>query len=186
MDYRRADVAVTESATYSPQEGTAGFQGNRGFCIVVNVATGATHATVGAWGGGNGFGANAVDNDRSDYAIPPNCAVITGESGGRGSFARIKVAPGMLVGILPAATSVELPESSALALCVIAGIKGGHRAEYFSRAKLGAYGPENPAVVDLAARKLVSVNRGGAIMLTTDGRNARATIGYEIRNRAGV
>lgn len=180
--YHRADVEVSEAATYSPK-GTTAFEGNRGYCVVVNVATGEQHAEVGAWGGANGFSAHAVDHDANEYPIPPNCAVVAGENGGRGAFFRVKVAPGMMAGILPPAADDALPESSGLALAVIAGIKGGARGDYFDRLGLGAYGAANPAVAVLVARKLVSVNKAGAIAITTEGRNARSMLPASIRNR---
>jgi hypothetical protein len=178
--YHKADVEVSEAPIYSPAEGTAGFTGNRGYCVVVNVGTGERHESVGAWGGTNPFGAKAVDHDRAEYPIPPNCAVVYGESGGRGAFFRVKVAPGMLVGVLPAAGDTVLSRETSLALSVIGGIRGGHRADYFSRLKLGAYGPQNPHVVDLVGRKLLTANKGGAIAITTEGRNVRASLPTEI------
>lgn len=182
--YHRADVDVTESATYQPAEASAGFTGNRGFCVAVNVATGERHTETGAWGGANPFEANAADHDRANYPIPPNCAVVMGETGGAGSFARVYVAPGMLAGVLPAAAQdSELAEGSALALVVIASLKSGARAESFARSGLGPYSATNPNVAILVERKLVTVNKAGAIAITTEGKNAREALPAAIRFR---
>ena len=52
-------------------------------------------------------------------------------------------------------------------------MRGGYRADEFARAGLGKYGADNPLVVELAAAGLVSINKAGAVAVTTAGRNAR-------------
>ncbi len=164
--YHRKDISVEESESYTPQG--PGGQGSRSVCTVVNCITGERKTEIGSWGGANMFTQNSVDTDSKTYPIPPNCAVIKGSIGEK-AWLYVYVAPGMTIGLLPPA--VEMSDDEKRALAVIRGIRGGHRADYFSRHRLGAYGGENAHVQRLKALGFVTVNRGGAIAVTTEGRN---------------
>ncbi len=85
----------------------------------------------------------------------------------------IHVHPANVRKLLPA--PAELTADEAKALDVICGIKGGHhrRDEWARRGLPGEYGPENPLIASLAVKRLVKVNRAGAVAATTAGRNAR-------------
>jgi hypothetical protein len=73
----------------------------------------------------------------------------------------------------PADPADELPRPQQRALNIIAGIKGGCRPEYFERAGLSKYGPDNVYVRALAARGLIKISKAGAVQATIEGENAR-------------
>jgi len=174
VGYKRKDIRVEPDTTYSPSEGTAGASGQRGFIVVVNMATGQMKKEMGSWGGGNMFENKQVDQDRKEYPIPNNGAVIVGSSGGRGNFAHIKVHPSNLAAILPAGDDEKLPPDEQKALNIIGGLKSGARREYFDRNRLGPYDfRANPLLQSLAKKGLIKANRAGAMAITTKGRNAR-------------
>lgn len=163
-------VCVVAADKYSPSEGSAAFKGNKGFCVAVNLETGETKTEFGSWGGANPFEQRQVDQDTARYPIPTNGAVVIGEVGGRGSFARIKVCPDNLMAMLP--TKVELSDQEASVLRILTGYTSSYRSEEFDRAGLGKYGPTNPVVLQLAEKELLKINRQGAISVTIAGRNA--------------
>jgi|GEM_PF-1296011 len=173
VGYRRKDIRVEPDTTYSPSEGSASASGQRGYVIVVNMQTGQMKTEMGSWGGPNPFERKQVDLDRRNYPIPANGAVVVGESGGRGSFARIKVNPSNLSAILPSGDEDKLPPDEQKALNIIGGIKGGHRVRYFERNNLGPYDfRANPLLQSLAKKGMIKANRAGAMKITTKGRNA--------------
>jgi len=169
VGYRRKDIRVEERTRYSPSEGSAGFEGNQGYVMGVNLSTGQSKLEKGDWGGG-GLGHKQVDFDRKNYPIPPNSAVIVGESGGRGSFARILINPQNFANILP--SEEKLSDNEMKALAIIKTIKGGYRKKYFDDHKIGPYAKENPILQGLARKGLIKVNARGAAMITTKGKNA--------------
>jgi hypothetical protein len=173
VGYGRRDIALRARDSYCLQQGSG--KGGRAFVVAVNITTGQRQATHGSWGGANMFNPqNHVDLDTTKRPLPPGFAIIEGsEGGGRPVYATISVHPDNLAKLLPAAPSVELSKQDKNALNIIGGIKSGYRANEFSRAGLGPYGPDNPHVVKLVELGFLKVNRAGAISITTAGRNAR-------------
>lgn len=105
--------------------------------------------------------------------LPPNCALVAGGTFcGKPATVRVMLRPENLVKLLPA-PKPDLPPESVKALDVICGIKGSYRQAEFERYGLGDYGPTNRAVVALAERGLVTINKAGAIAATIEGKNAR-------------
>lgn len=173
VGYRRKDIRVEADTTYSPSESSAAFEGSRGFIVVVNMETGQSKQETGSWGGATPLEPGKVEHDRKNYPIPNNGAVIVGESGGRGTFARIKVHPQNLAKMLPSGAGEKLTEEENKALNIMGGIKGGYRAKSFSRYDLGPYNlKQNPLLQDLLKKGLIQANRAGAMKITTKGRNA--------------
>lgn len=170
--YGKVDVEVVASTSYSLAD--AGGSGTRSFAAAVNLATGESGMTRGSWGGSNPFNPrNVVDNDDTPREIPENFAIIQGSEGGsRPVMARILVRPETLTGLLPVAGD-ELTEAEKKAITVICAYKSSHRAEYFARLVGGAYDISHPVLASLLSRKMIKVNAGGAISITTEGKNAR-------------
>lgn len=169
--YNKRDIDIQSADKVSPSEGSAGFEGNRGYVVVVDLSSNHYKVHFGAWGGANAFDQRQVDLDDRPQPIPPNGAVIVGEYGGRGSFAHIKVNPTNLQGILPRPAE-EIDEKEAKALDAILGLKSGYRADEFRRRGLGRYSIENPLIQSLAAKKLIKIDARGGIQVTTEGKNA--------------
>jgi hypothetical protein len=172
--YNRRDIGVEEGSSFTPSEGSSGFEGNRGYVVVVDLAGGHFKTHEGAWGGPSPFDRRQVDLDRKPQAIPPNGAVIIGEYGGRGSFASIRVHPSNLQAVLPRPAE-EIQKDEAAALKIIRSYKSGYRGQAFQEAALGRYGPDNPLIRSLAAKGMVKIDTRGSIQITTDGRNAIAS-----------
>lgn len=166
--YARPDVEVKSAETYTLDPGTA-FEGSRGFCAAVNLATGQSESVKGSWGGANAF-ERSIDHDQTDRPIVPNMAVIKGESGGRGTFARVIVAPSTLAALLPA-PSAELTDAQAVILAVFKQCKSFARMDEARR-----YGIKNAqyaeAVKECVAKGLIKQASNGATQITTEGKNA--------------
>ena len=157
------DVMPAETASLS----SAGGDGYQAFATVVNLETGENRTTWGSWGGPNMFNPrNAVDNDRADYPIPENGAVITGhKGGGRPVYATIRVNPVALAPLLPA--KAELSERQRVILGTVRGTKGGaYRLE-----ALKEYGVTTEEIDNLVAGGFMKRNKTGAISMTTAGEN---------------
>jgi hypothetical protein len=169
--YNKLDIGIQSASQVAPTEGSAAFDGNRGYIVVVDLASGHYKVHLGAWGGASAFDQRQVDLDQRPQSIPHNGAVIVGEYGGRGSFAHIKVNPSNLQGILPRPAE-EIDDREAKALSTILGLKSGYRADEFRRHGLGEYAPGNPLIRSLAAKKFLKLDSRGGISVTIEGKNA--------------
>jgi hypothetical protein len=104
--------------------------------------------------------------------LPPGCCLVEGGYfRGKARGYRLHFREENLVGLLPA-PAAELSDRAKSALNIICSMRGGYRADEFSRAGLGKYGADNPIVVELQSAGLVSINKAGAVAVTTAGRNA--------------
>ena len=144
VGYRKSDVKVETGESFTPSEGRAVFGGSRGFIVVVDLATGRTKAHHGSWGGASVGTQKQVDVDDKEQKIPPNAAVIMGEAGGRGAFAKIRIHPSNMAKLLPAPGNVTKDE--AVVLAVVAGLKSSGRKEEFERQGFGTYEAGNPLI----------------------------------------
>lgn len=169
--YTKRDINVQSATTVAPSEGSAMFEGGRGYVVVVDLVSEHYKINYGAWGGPSPFDRRQVDLDDRPQPIPANGAVIVGEYGGRGSFAHIKVNPTNLQGILPRPAE-EIDDVEAKVLGAILGLKSSYRADEFRRQGLGPYAPENPHIVSLARKRFVKIDSRGSISVTTEGKNA--------------
>ena len=175
MRYRRQEIEVIPSATFRTS-GPA-FEGNRNVMVLVNLQTGATEFLRGAYGGANPYEqTKLVDQQTGGIPIPPNGAVLSGETGGRGSFARIYIPPSNMAQMIPEDSGDSLSDGAKSALKAF-GLKGGaYRRDYFLRSGLGRYDAENQYIRELADAGLVKVNRSGGIRITTKGRNVKKSL----------
>lgn len=146
------------------------FEGSRGFNIMVDLARNKIASEQGSWGGANPYEKRLTDNDRTSRPLPDNVLHIKGESGGRGTFARIYVNPKTLAPLLP--QQADISENEKKALGIVKGIKSGYRADAFKRNGLGKYSIDNPLIQGLLEKGLLKKNARGSIMITTDGKNA--------------
>jgi hypothetical protein len=179
---KNIDVKPAERASMGGLSG----DGYQAFAMIVNLETGEYVTEWGSWGGPNMFNPqNAVDNDRKDYPIPVNGAVITGlQGGGRPVYATIRVNPAALAPLLPA--KAELSERQRVILGIVRGTKGGaYRIE-----ALKEYGVTTAEIDTLVAGGFMKRNKAGAISMTTAGENEAMTGGrrdsivYEYRRAA--
>lgn len=165
--YKRRDIEVIPSPTVDL--GIPAFEGNRNYAILVNLGTQQHKTLLGEYSGG--MGQSAIDRPGS-YNIPSNGAVVVGEYGGRGSFARIYIHPDNVAALIEDSGGVELPEDEKYALTYIAMFNSRGRRDAFSDKGLGSYGPSNPLILSLAQKGLVKVT-GRGVRITTQGKNVR-------------
>lgn len=166
--YHRPDVELTAKETYALSPNTA-FEGSRGFTCAVNLETGKSITLHGSWGGANPF-ETTIDHDASERPIVANMAVVHGETGGRGSFARVHVAPATLAAMLPA-PATELTPAQGVVLHCLKGYKSAYRRD--EAARYGVNSKEYETVInELAAKGLAKVSSNGATQITTNGKNA--------------
>jgi hypothetical protein len=172
VGYSKPDIEVKTAESYSLNPNTA-FSGNRGYACAVNLDTGDYRSVNGAWGGSNPF-ENTIDRDDNRHAMLPNMAIIKGESGGRGHFADITVAPNTLAALLPA-PSVELTDNQKIVLMCMKRLKSFARKDEARR--VGVNESEYQlALSQLAQMKLIKVAVNGASQITTEGKNALAGV----------
>jgi len=178
--YGRADIAVDAAETFTAF--VAGGQGQKGFCTLVNLATGETETHWGSWGGSNMFSpGNAVDNDQRDSALPPNFAVIKG-SEGNSTYATITVNPSSLAPLLPVAAEGISDTDKKILVCYKSLKSGQYRNEALLKVFSDApsWKPADPkhsaalasALDSLVSRGLLKRSSNGATQITTEGKNA--------------
>jgi len=164
--YGRPDIAVEPREKVS--RANMGGDGRKGFVAVVDMATGQSKIEWGSWGGPNMFNPhNAVDLDRTLYAIPPNVAVIEGSIGAK-TYATVSVRPDAMAPLLPAAT--DLTEKEKTILTQFARFTSAGRKNEWER-----YPETRPyefELKSLAERGLLKRAKNGATAITTEGRNA--------------
>lgn len=166
VGYNRADIRVYPRSSYSPQ--VAADDGRKGFTVAVDLQTGYYKEIYGSYGS---EGTTQVDMDRKEYPIPPNCAVIQGQTANNHPvYATIYVHPDNLPKLLPSGNEEELDPKLLLALRVIKIYTSSARKEYFLQNHLGAYGPTNPLIQELAKMGLLKVSSTG-VAITTAGKN---------------
>jgi hypothetical protein len=169
--YRKPSIEVIPATEYSTSG--AGFEGNRAIAVGINLSTGKTETLTGSWGGRNPFENKPVDRPQKNK-LPPNMAVLLGESGGRGTFMRLYVHPSNFDSLALAGETVSLSDKEQKALNMIAGLNSRGRKDEFPREGMGEYGPTNQYVKSLAEKGLVKI-QGRAVKITTKGRNQRSS-----------
>lgn len=172
--YHRSDIEVIAKETTSLNPDTA-FEGNRGFTCAVNLGSGQHQSLKGSWGGANPF-ENTIDHNDTQMPIEPNMAIVKGENGGRGSFARIYVAPGTMARFLPA-LKAELTEAQGVVLHCLKTLKSSYRRDEARR-----YGVKNSVyeatTIELANLGYAKISSNGATQITTEGKNA--LVGFKL------
>jgi hypothetical protein len=164
--YGGADVRV--EAAERVDSYSEGGTGSRGFCIVVNLDTGARERIVGSWGGGNMFVRSLVDSGSERVELPPNGALVKGTMGYPRTFATIYAHPAAVGRFLPSGEEEELSAEEQNAMFCFVGLKGGaYRREELSRRRVS-----DSTVESLISRGYLKRNRAGATQATTKGKNA--------------
>lgn len=162
VGYGRKDIQIDAAERAYPSQGGAG---ERGFMVVLNLATGESRTAYGSYGGANPFERTVDDLD--EVTLQPGMMVITGTTGGNHPvFAKIKAHPSNMAAMLPAAPG--LSERELTVLYAFRALKGGEpRQQHFRD-----YRVKQGEIDALAAKGLIKVNKAGAAQITTEGRNA--------------
>ena len=170
LGYGRAQIAIEIGTTFSAQ--SCANDGCRALFGLVEIATGRADHWRGSWGGANPFERKLPDVDSGTRALPPGFAAFNGtEGGGKPTWGYLTFHAADIAPLLPA-PAAELSRDEQVVLLAVCSLKGGYRAGECSRYRV-AYGPTAPAVLSLAAKGLLVVNKAGAIQATVSGRNAR-------------
>ena len=174
IGYNGKDIQVITASSAS-LSGYA-FEGNRKYAASIDMSTGRVDMENGAWGGPTPFNPTKVDAlsvKNIKLPVPPNKAVVIGESGGRGNYARMYVNPKSMNLLIDDGEDHDLSEDERKALEIIASIKGGYRQREFERERIGDYSASNPLIQSLEGKDLVKINRKGSIQVTTKGKDVR-------------
>jgi hypothetical protein len=158
IGYGKADIAIEAKETVNISS-CAG-DGSRSYYAIVALDGSITpEIHYGSWGGGNPFEAKRVDVDDTNYPMKPECAVITGETGGRGTFARITLHPNNIAAMLP--PKADITDEQKGILKSYATLKPAYRPKYSSE-----------EIDELVVKGLLKRSKNGATQITTDGKNA--------------
>jgi hypothetical protein len=162
VGYRSRDIGVVpqETVSLNPYAG----DGERGFAILVNLSTGASKTVHGDWGGSSPVVGPSIDRDHGMHPLPRDGVAIVGSAGGRGTYATIYVHPDSVVPLLPG--DVEMSEREAGILRSM-GMTSSYRKELFADMKI-----QQDEIDALVKRGWISMNKAGALSLTTAGKNA--------------
>lgn len=162
VGYGRRDIHVSArtDVDLNPYAG----DGQKGFAVVVNLATGVYKASEGSWGGANMFTSRSIDTVQERYPLPPDGAAIVGTTGYHGTSASIYVHPSALAPLLPGNADVTEREARILAMM---GFTSAYRKELLADNKV-----TSDEIDALVAKKMLAKNKAGALSLTTAGKNA--------------
>ena len=178
VGYGRADIEVSPADSISMA--VASGDGRRAFNVLVNLDTGEYKTHMGSWGGANMFNpSNPTDLDTATRPMPEGACVIQGNSGHTTPYATISVHPSRLARFELAAPVPEMTNAEKIALCCVKGLKSSGRKK--EAADYGVEGAAwDTAIARLAALGFVTVNKAGAVAITTEGRNTveRIGVGY--------
>lgn len=164
VGYGRADILIEAREKVSPQ--VSGGDGQRGFCIIIDMISGNVKHMMGSWGGANMFNPrNQVDLDSQMYEIPENVAVITGSIGGS-VFATVTLNPKNVAKFLPAKS--ELTKEQASVLYSFKALKSAYRPKY-----------SEECLNELAEMGFLKRSKNGATRITTAGKNAYLSSPYK-------
>jgi hypothetical protein len=164
VSYGGKDISVQPKERVSIQ--CSGGAGQRGFAILLDLASGRQEIHQGSWGGANIFNQhNSVDLDDRMHDIPVGGAVITGSQGNR-TFATVYLHPDNMVKLLPA--PAELSDKERRIMYAFGCLKSGdYRKEELSRA--GATEADIDALISRGFLK----RDGRGVQITTAGKNTR-------------
>ncbi len=170
IGYGRRDIRVHGATKIGLSD--AGGDGRQGFFLAVDMLTGRVIKEArGSWGGPNPFQKQEMDDD-SDFVIQPGVAALKGSKGGQ-VYCTITYHPSDKDSFIPEVAVVDISAEESRALYVL-GVVSSYRADEWVRSGLpGKYSATNPLVLGLIAKGLVSSNKGGALALTTSGKNQR-------------
>lgn len=164
--YRSRDIEVIARDRVE-SFGFATFEGNRPYAIAINLGTGQTKSMVGDYSG-------VTPELKGTLSLKENMAIVTGEYGGRGSFARLYLHPTNMATLLPS-NDVEMSEDEKYALKYISIYNSSGRKEAFEQKGFGTYSAQHPLVKSLAEKGYVKIG-GRAVRITTNGRNVAESL----------
>jgi hypothetical protein len=162
VGYKRRDIAI-ETATGFVLQDTNWSGGYRGFDVLVNLKTGE-------------YSQGSPGDVRKRHELPDGFVLIQGSlGGGKPVYAVLVVNPSTMAPLLPQAKG-ELSPQEQKAIDIIGGLISSYRGDAFEREGLGKYGPNNPLIQTLVEKGLLKMNAKGAIVITTEGKNARKSL----------
>jgi hypothetical protein len=157
---KEIDCEVRDSVSLQ----VSGSQGQRGFAITIDLATGSTERFDGSWGGSNMFSpTNRVDNDDRSRVLGDNVVVLKGSTGNR-TYVTLYLGSDKLI---PKTEVVQLPVKSRQILYCFRALKSGvYRNEALAKIKATEEEINNL----IASKHLKRDGRG--TMITMEGKNA--------------
>jgi len=162
VKYGSRDIGVVAQDKVEPNPYAA--EGQKGFVLVIDIASGRSRDLEGSWGGASYNGPQEIDFANRPVPIPEGGAVIIGTEGWPQTMASIYVHPKTIAAMLPPAA--ETTEREQTILRTIRSLNSAGRKEVFGREKV------TPAEIDaLVARGLLSKTKAGAVSITTAGKN---------------
>lgn len=167
--FQRRDIEVRATDRVD-SFGFATFEGNRPFAIAIDLSTGQTKSVIGDYSG-------VTPELKGTLTLRENMAIVTGEHGGRGSFARLFLHPTNMATLLPS-NDTELSENEKYALKYISIYNSSGRKQAFREKGFGTYSAQHPLVKSLAEKGLLKIS-GRAVRITTDGRNVAQGLNYK-------
>lgn len=160
--YGSRDIGVVAQERVEPNPYAA--EGQKGFVLVIDIASGRSRDLEGSWGGASPNGPSEIDFANRPVPIPEGGAVIIGTEGYPQTMATIYVHPKTIAAMLPPAA--ETTEREQTILRTIRSLNSAGRKEVFGRERV------MPAEIDaLVARGLLSKTKAGAVSITTAGKN---------------
>lgn len=172
VGYHVKDIRVVAAQMLDTQ--AIANDGQRAYCIIVNLDTGEHKAMSGNWaGGGWASGSNIVDAGSDRVPMPLNAAVIKGTQGHPRTFATLYAHPNTTGKMLPSGEDEALSDDDQQALYCFGAIKGGE----YRRDEMRRRNVSDATVDSLVERGYLKRNKAGATQITTSGKNAR-TIRY--------
>jgi len=162
VKYGSRDIGVVAQDKVEPNPYAA--EGQKGFVLVIDIASGRSRDLEGSWGGASPNSPSEIDFANRPVPIPEGGAVIIGVQGYPQTMATIYVHPRTIAAMLPPAA--ETTEREQTILRTIRSLNSAGRKEVFGREKV------TPAEIDaLVARGLLSKTKAGAVSITTAGKN---------------
>lgn len=165
VNFGSEGVCLEASESISPS--VAGGKGQKGYCIILNMATGERKEMFGSWGGSNLFNPNnQVDLDTKSYTILPGFAVIKGSIGEK-TYATVYIHPDNMVKYLPI-TDTSLSDRDKWLLWTFDGLTSAGRKNEWQRSNDI---PNENDLNSLAELGYLKRSKNGATKITVEGRN---------------
>lgn len=165
LSYYKKDISIEVAESVSPFVG--GGDGQRGFCVILDIVTGQSEIKMGSWGGSNAFSPNnQVDCDTESYKIPANMAVIKGSQGTDRVYATLYLSPDNVIKALP--VRIELEPRLKWILYGYKGLTSAGRKNEYDRNNDKPNANDLKKLVDMG---LLKQNKAGVCQITTEGKN---------------
>ncbi len=167
VKYFKSDIEVIHTNSVTPN--IQGNDGQKGFCILIDLNTDKFQTLMGSWGGANMFNRdNVVDLDNTDYPLNEGMVVIKGTMGYPSTWARIYAHQGS--SILPLPTNSDMTDKEMFVLSCYVGLKSFARNDEMLRWMTDT--EITQTVTKLIESGHIKANKAGATQITTQGKNA--------------